>query len=330
MTNSVLKDTYSHVYIPQNQQFLWEWDMSKPSNSVQPSNTVRVRIVQLKNSGLGYRRIAKRLKEEGLADISKSTVANRYHQHLVAFNEEIGKQFENNEEFQVDREKQLRLQREIVQLEAEKQIHQRTKDLYLQKASMPKGVRQIFNVPGELFDFAQCIVGNSEEWRKLKDYCANHHLSLEASFHNAVGSLEKYEKEVDQGTSSDLDFYVKFEINSFLYVREKEEKAKRFQKKFQEILFTAKCSRCETSLTATLSEFGHPELRSLLIVEGQIQCVRCNTRYNILCPNCKTGLTYNGKEEAFHCPSCKLIFPLPQPKEKPLLNVSLPVELKPE
>jgi len=215
--------------------------MSKPSNSVQPSNTVLVRIVQLKNSGLGYRRIAKRLKEEGLADISKSTVANRHHQHLVALSEEIGKQIENNEEFQVDREKQLRLQREIVQLEAEKQIHQRTKDLYLQKASMPEGIRQIFNVPEELFDFAQCIVGNSEEWRKLKDYCANHNLSLEASFHNAVGSLEKYEKEVDQGTSSDLDLYVKIEIDSFLYVREKEEKAKRFQKKFQEILFTAKC-----------------------------------------------------------------------------------------
>ena len=304
--------------------------MSKPSNSVQPSNIVLVRIVQLKNSGLGYRRIAKRLKEEGLADISKSTVANRYHQHLVAFNEVIEKQFENNEGFQVEREKQLRLQREIVQLEAEKQIHQRTKGLYLQKASMPEGIRQIFNVPEELFDFAKCVIGDSEEWRKLKDYCANHNLDLEATFHDAVGSLEKYEEEVDQGTSPDLDFYVKFEIDSFLYVRKKEEKAKTFQKKFREILFTAKCSSCATSLTATLSEFGHPELRSLLIVEGKIQCVRCNTRYDILCPKCKTGLTYNGKEEAFHCPSCKLIFPLPQPKEKPLLNVSLPVELKPE
>ena len=303
---------------------------SKPSKTIQKRPTVQKtvlqRIIQLKNSGIGYRKISKQLKKEGLADISKSTVANIYHQHSAAYEEEIEKQLGDSEEFEAEREKQLRLQRDIVQLEVEKQIHQRIKDLYLQKARMPNGVRQIFNDPKELFDFARCTIGNSEEWRKLKDYGANHNLELEATFHEAVGSLEKYEEEVDQGTSPDLDLYVKFEIESFLYARGKEENAKRLQKKFLEILFSAECLDCGAPLATTLAMFGHPEVRSLLIAnENELHCTKCSASHHLLCPGCKTALKYNHEEKAFHCPSCRRAFPLPQPEEK--LIVSLPVEV---
>jgi hypothetical protein len=56
----------------------------KVSKSVQgrPSikNEVLQRIVELKNAGQGFRKISKQLKSEGLATISKGTVANLWKQ----------------------------------------------------------------------------------------------------------------------------------------------------------------------------------------------------------------------------------------------------------
>ena len=92
------------------------------------------RIIQLKEVGMGYRKIAKQLKKEGLADISKSTVANFYNEHAPIFEEESRKVLDGDEGYRILKKKEMKLQKEVEQLQVKKRSRERIKKLYMNKA----------------------------------------------------------------------------------------------------------------------------------------------------------------------------------------------------
>ncbi len=229
--------------------------MSNRPNTVQPSKTVQ-RIIQLKKEGLGFRRIAKKLKEEYLATISKSTVATLYNTHIATMKDRIEEQIKESPTLEQDRKELVTLESTIVKLQAEDEIVQRMKSLWLKKASMTKGIKEILTDPKQLFQFTEAVLGDTEEWKAFKEYCSTHNLDLSSTLLEAAESFETYQNEVAMGTSPQLDFYVAFNLKSFVYRKIKREKLNipsASESVLAELGFTIPiiCPKCGSRLTET-------------------------------------------------------------------------------
>jgi hypothetical protein len=170
------------------------------------------RIIQLKMSGLGYRRISTQLKKEGLADISKSTVANLYTKHVAEHEKKSERKLEKEKEY-------LKLKGEVEQLEQEEEKRKAFKNLYLRKANTIEGCRDIFRSNEKLLQFTHYTIYGSEELGKFDNYCLTQQLPLAKTLSVIVGSYERYITDPVR-----LDEYIRFQLKAFFKKYQEKEK----------------------------------------------------------------------------------------------------------
>ena len=145
------------------------------------------RIVDLKSVGMGFRMISKQMKIEGLADISKSTVENRWNQAQA-------QKYLPSKKSTIFKKTEAKLLEQVNQIRIDKQRSERIRDLQLQRAETPEGRQEIFKNSAELLEFAQQTVSEYS----LKDFeliCNEKGLPIAKTLSDIVGPLEKYEEE---------------------------------------------------------------------------------------------------------------------------------------
>jgi len=145
-----------------------------PSKASETSKTVQ-RIIELKKkSGMGFRRISRQLKEDKLASISKSTVANLYKKHVAEMNKQVERELDGNEQYRL-------LKKEVEQLEIDEEKQRRVKELLIRKAESKQGLQDFFAHPKKLMEFAEATIADYQSawlnnplvWDSFKSHLSN-------------------------------------------------------------------------------------------------------------------------------------------------------------
>ena len=275
----------------------------KPSKTFQkrpnvPQHVLQ-RIVDLKNQGMGFIRISKTLKKEGLASLSKSTVANCWywaqHQNKIS-----AKKLQKNPALKNLAKKEAKLRKQLNQIQEGIHARQRVRDLQFQKAETPEGRRDIFKNIENLKEFVQQTLYDSQTLKEFELYCETENLPLAETLSKAIGSLEEYEKENENMFWPDLPSYVAEKIDDYLEDQQQRKKQENQQKKFSDFWITFRCEKCGTPYSDMY----------ILPFENVIAC-RCGEGYMPKCLECGNRLIFDSDKEAFACRKCNVIFKLP-------------------
>jgi hypothetical protein len=286
--------------------------VSKRPKSVQtrPSvqNEVLQRIAELRNSGMGYRKISKQLKKEGLATISKGSVANYWKQAQTDKNIAAKALCSNDPELKTLAEIEAKLQKKVNHAQTLEQAQQRIRNLHVQRAETQEGLHDIFSNKEELKEFALQTLQGSKDLKDFERHCAAESSPLEEALAKAVGSLEEYEREKeDLGGELDLPSHIEERMDSFLLdenKRKREENQRETQEQLQkrapDIMLNFKCSSCGAAY----------ETMSVASPEGVIQC-NCGKLYKVSCPECKSRFDFDVEKKVFFCRKCNVSFGRP-------------------
>jgi hypothetical protein len=274
------------------------------------------RIVELKNSGMGYRKISEQLKKERLATLSKSSIAKLYHEKAIPLVREAEKELGNDEEYRVLSEKESKLQKEVDRAKTIEEARKSIRRLLLEKARTSEGIQDIFNNAGKILEFAQATVDyrslvfkNVRVFDLFNSYCQAHNLPLAETLFKAVGRLDEYKADADEdGTLLDLDNYIGVQLDNFLIDIQEQRRKMTLQKKFLKNLINAMCPKCGKPICSSVAHLGYPEAYTFLTIGGQLRCYHCNTPLQATCPGCDTPL--NCKARSFWCRNCNLTFHL--------------------
>lgn len=280
------------------------------------------RIVELKNSGMGYRKISEQLKKEGLATLRKSSIAKLYHEKAMPLMKEAEKELGNDEEYRVLSEKEVKLQKEVDRAKMIEEVHKNIKRLLLETARTSEGIRDIFSSPQYMLEFTETTVDyrsltfkNARVLDLFSSHCQAHNLSLSETLFKAVGNLDEYEADADEnGIFVDLDNYIGLQLEFFLMNIQEEERKKALQKKFEDDLLGSKCPECDQPLARPL-EYPKVAGKTLLMIDGFLWCNSCDARLQMHCPGCK-GLLHYTEGYKLHCDSCDLTFTVPHSKNR--------------
>jgi hypothetical protein len=237
--------------------------------------------------------ISKQLKIEGLADMSKSTVENRWNQAQVEkyLPSKKSRTFEKTE---------AKLLEQVNQIRIDKQRSERIRDLQFQRAATPEGRQEIFKNSAELLEFAQHTVPEYT----LKDFeliCNEKGLPIAKTLSDIVGPLEKYEEEnEDMCMWPDLPSYIKEKIDTFVEGEQEKKRRHQLQRKLEHIVPNTRCPDCHAST----------EKMSLSVLTGKLKCT-CGCRFEWLCVGCKNPLIFDYETISWFCKKCDVTFTLP-------------------
>ena len=257
------------------------------------------RLIDLKNQGMGFIKISKQLKKEGIATLSKSTVANCWYWHQGQ-SKISTKKLQKNPVLKNLANKEARLQKEASQIQEVKGARQRILNLQLERAETPEGRQKIFKNSEELKEFAQQTLPEYT----LKDFeliCKEKGLPIAKTLSDVVEPLEKYEEEnEDLCWWPDLSSCIKEKIDTFVESEQHNKKRQQLQKKFSDFWINFRCGKCDTPYYDMF----------ILKFENVIAC-RCGEWTTPKCLECGNRLIFDADKDAFACRKCNAIFKLP-------------------
>jgi hypothetical protein len=144
---------------------------------------------------MGFRRISKQLKKEGLASISRGTVANYWKQAQTDKNIAAKRLCNNDPELEILADTEAKLQKQVNHAQMLAQARQRIRNLQVQRAETKEGLHDIFNNREELEEFTLQTLQDSQVLKAFKLHREANRLPLAVTLANAVGSLDEYEVE---------------------------------------------------------------------------------------------------------------------------------------
>lgn len=242
--------------------------------------------------------ISKQLKIEGLADISKSTVENRWNQAQA-------ERYLPTKKSTNFGKTEAKLLEQVNQIRIDKQRSERVRDLQLQRAETPEGREGIFKNSKELRKFVEHNLYDSQVLKEFKLYCEADNLSLAKTLCNVIETLDKYEDENEDLFWPDLSSYIEEKLGDYLEGEEQRKSQKQLQKKFSDFLLNFRCDNCDAPY----------DTMWILGFEGTIEC-KCGSSYKPLCVSCKSELYFDRSKDTWSCRKCDATF------EKPRLRLS--------
>jgi len=262
------------------------------------------RIVELKNSGMGFRKISKQLKVEGLANISRGTVSNYWKQAQTHINT-VAKKLRKDPTLQTLNKTEAELQKQVDHIQMVTQARQRVRDLQLRRAETPEGRQSIFKNSQELKKFVQDTLYDSQVLKDFEPRCRADGLPLAKTLSNAIGSLDKYETENEDLFWPDLPSYIEERLDNFLLEEKQRRKKEQLQKKFSEIELNFRCPHCNATSDNMIIDVSASENRC-----------SCGRRFKSLCVECRSALNYDNNKGVWFCKKCGAIY------ERPRLRLS--------
>jgi DNA-directed RNA polymerase subunit RPC12/RpoP/transposase len=265
---------------------------------MQIDERVLERIVHLKDSqGMGFRRIANQLKKEGMANVSKSTIATIYNRFASKLRAETDGKLKHDKEWLSLVEVESRFAAKVEEAERKAEHHERVRKLAFQLASTSYGRAQIFSHPKALLEWCEVALENQTSptlLDQLRKACGEDKIPFEKMLWETVGGpyYPQYYEAILKREGLSLDNFVREEVEYYLHGRERERTQKALQKAFSEILLNWRCSNCGSNILHTI------------MIKDRLSCFVCNTPFSLFCPVCGSKLSFEKEKDCYRCASC--------------------------
>ena len=208
----------------------------KASKSVQSSKSVQPlveqRIIDLKNSGMGARKISRQLEKEGTAIMSKSKVAEilkrAQTRHMST------KALPKDPALKTLEKTEAKLLKQVNKIQMRSQARQRIRDLQCRKAETPEGRQDIFKNSKQLRKFVEQTLYDSPVLKEFKRHCEAEGLPLAKTLSNVIGTLYKYEVENVDLFWPDLPSYIEERLDNYLEDEQRRKMQEQLQTKFSD------------------------------------------------------------------------------------------------